>query len=143
MAILSCYYRFTTTSPENFNDNTYKFSQRAAVQSVEIYITIIVGCVPILPALINKSLITTWLSNTFTSLRRLVSTRDSTTQRSDIKQESYYVYIGDSQQPRSTFSSDSTAPALPLQPIHPDRKEAIVVTRSWSTAMTPTQDSVV
>lgn len=114
MSILSCYYRFSETSSGKANDNTYHFSERSAIQAVEIDIAIIVGCVPILPSLVNRSTIRTWFSNTFTSLRRLIHSRNTTDQVTNDKSDGYYYHLPDGRRQPSHDSGDSTTPAIPL-----------------------------
>lgn len=118
MSILSCYYRFDELAADVVNDNTYHFSERSAAQAVEIDIGIIFGCVPILPALANKSVITTWFNDTFTSLRRLVKSRKATSgDVSSTKAEAHYNLPDGGHRQASNRSMDSTVAVVPLRSI--------------------------
>ncbi|KAI1439031.1 hypothetical protein GGR50DRAFT_637118 [Xylaria sp. CBS 124048] len=73
LSALALYYRFQILDGVAAIDMTYTFSSRTTVVVVEIYIGIIVGCLPLFPALLSKTIITKFFSNTFRSLReRLV-----------------------------------------------------------------------
>ncbi|KXX77987.1 hypothetical protein MMYC01_205150 [Madurella mycetomatis] len=75
---LSLKYRFEILDGTGLIDMTYNFSSRTAVLVVEIYVGIIVSCVPIFPALFRDTIVSKAFSTTFRSLReRLVGSSTS------------------------------------------------------------------
>ncbi|KAI1820249.1 hypothetical protein F4861DRAFT_533806 [Xylaria intraflava] len=69
LSSLGVYYRFGTIAGIAAIDTTYTFSPRTAVLVVEIYIGIIVGCLPLFPGLLRKTVLTKFFASTYKSLR--------------------------------------------------------------------------
>lgn len=77
MSAIALKYRFELAAGQVQVDGTYTVPPRAVVLNVEMYVGIMCGCFPVLPAMLRKTTLTKFFANTFASLRsRLMSSPD-------------------------------------------------------------------